>query len=130
VWSVARVVVACRRVLEPDTVAAEPAASAAGVRAAGAERVILTDGDQGSVGFSAAGEVHRQAAYPARVVDTTGAGDAHHAAYLVASLRGVGLAAALDIASWVGARACECPGPRATIEVLEDCRKRLAEIGT
>ena len=52
----------------------------------------------------------RAKAAPARVVDTTGAGDAFNAGFLAARLRGLDLSAALESANRVGARSTRRPG--------------------
>jgi sugar/nucleoside kinase (ribokinase family) len=52
------------------------------------ERIVITQGEQGAIEYSASGQVH-QPAVPTQVVDATGAGDAFLAGYLAAKAKGV-----------------------------------------
>jgi sugar/nucleoside kinase (ribokinase family) len=56
------------------------------------ERIVITQGEQGAIEYSATGQVH-QPAVPTQVVDATGAGDAFLAGYLAAEAKGFNLAA-------------------------------------
>ena len=51
-------------------------------------KIVLTQGEQGAICISAAGTAH-QPAFPAEVLDTTGAGDAFLAGFLMAYARGL-----------------------------------------
>jgi sugar/nucleoside kinase (ribokinase family) len=70
------------------------------------------------------GGMHRVDAGPARVLDTTGAGDAFNGAFLTALLRGAGPAAAASFANYVGARATEQLGGVAGLPRLRDLPRR------
>jgi len=61
------------------------------------------------------GRVRHFPAKPAQVVDTTGAGDVFHGAFLAAYLRGYELEACIDAAQYAAARKCEQMGGRAGI---------------
>jgi sugar/nucleoside kinase (ribokinase family) len=56
------------------------------------------------------GAAVRATAVRARAIDTTGAGDAFNAGFLVARLRGLDLADSLRVANQVGARSTERAG--------------------
>jgi sugar/nucleoside kinase (ribokinase family) len=66
------------------------------------------------------------------VVDTTGAGDVFHGAYIVGLLQGWDLRAAAAFASAVAAMKCTAFGGRAGVgtmaETLEFCRRRGVEV--
>ena len=78
--------------------------------------VVVKLGAAGSRIVGGAGEV-RAASVRARPIDTTGAGDAFNAAFLVARLRGRNIADALRVANRVGARSTERPGGIAGLPV-------------
>lgn len=80
----------------------------------GAATAIVTRGDAGAVGI-ADGAVHAEPAYPVDAVDTTGAGDVYHGAYLVAALEGRGLEDAMRFAAVAAGLKCRCPGGRTGI---------------
>jgi sugar/nucleoside kinase (ribokinase family) len=69
-------------------------------------------------------------AYEIRPVDTTGAGDAFHAAFSVACLRGMGLREAIDFSNAVAAMKCLAPGGRRgiphSVEQVERFRRATA----
>lgn len=88
----------------------------------GARLVIVTDGAAGATAYSRAGKVHRLAKTTA-VVDTIGAGDTFHAAFLVrlleaglldrdrlAGITEAEIAGALDFAAAAAAITCSRPG--------------------
>ncbi len=72
----------------------------------GAATVVVTRGAAGSVGWEAGGARVEVPAYPAAMVDTTGAGDAYHAGYLVGLVEGWDLAQRMRFASATAALAC------------------------
>ena len=83
----------------------------------GAALAVVTRGAAGALAFDGA-SWSSQAASPAHVVDTTGAGDAFIAGFIAARLAGLVVADALAAASERGARACEHRGgwPAARID--------------
>ncbi|HHX36354.1 MAG TPA: hypothetical protein GX717_00055 [Clostridiaceae bacterium] len=76
--------------------------------------VIFTLGSRGLVGADAAG-YFTLPAFPVEVVDTTGAGDVFHGAYLAALLKGADARSAARYASGAAAFKCTCLGGRAGI---------------
>lgn len=92
----------------------EPGEAAHRLRGFGCEIAIVTLGAEGAVGVGPDGE-HVEPAYPVEVVDTTGAGDVYHGAYLVAALEGMGLAQAMRFAAVVSALKCRASGGRVGI---------------
>mmetsp|Transcript_6465 Transcript_6465/g.7565 ORF Transcript_6465/g.7565 Transcript_6465/m.7565 type:complete len:342 (-) Transcript_6465:99-1124(-) len=82
--------------------------------------VVATEGDKGSHGLSACvGEMIHVPALDVDVHDTTGAGDSFHAGYLLAFLKGRGVADCMSFATKVAAAKCETPGSSVTHEALE-----------
>lgn len=71
---------------------------------AGPRLVVVSLGAEGAVAMDRDGTFASQAAFPAKVVDTTGAGDTFNAAFLVAYMDGRPLAEALRFAC--GAASC------------------------
>ena len=80
---------------------------------------VVTDGERGSWCASDEGAFHVPA-YPVEVVDTTGAGDVFHGAFLFAVTRGWSLRRSLAIASAAAALKCRALGGRAGIPRLEE----------
>jgi sulfofructose kinase len=101
------------------------------VRAAAGRGPRVVAGTEGAAGCVALadGEIARVPAQPATVVDTTGAGDAFHAGYIAARLRGSTPGAALRFGSSVAARKCGVPGPRLGSAALADLRAELDQAG-
>lgn len=77
----------------------------------GPEIVIATLGAEG-VDAVIDGDVRRFPASRVRVVDSTGAGDVFHGAFLAARLRGLGLVDCIEIAQYAAGRKCERLGGR------------------
>lgn len=85
-----------------------PEAAAEALLACGAERIVLTLGDQGLVVADRSGTA-RIGAIKADIVDATGAGDALIAATLIAMLKGASLAEAARLGSVAAALTVESP---------------------
>lgn len=98
-----------------------------GLLALGPKIVVQTCGEQGSDTLTAAERFHTPA-FPVPVLDTTGAGDVFHGAYLVGLLRGWDLRQIARYASAVSAIKCTRMGGRAGIprdhEVMAFLRER------
>jgi sugar/nucleoside kinase (ribokinase family) len=77
-------------------------------------QVVITDGAQGSWYWDAGQHLH-QPAFGIDVVDTTGAGDVFHGAYLYAYLQGWPAQRCLAFASATAALKCRKVGGRAGI---------------
>lgn len=93
--------------------------------ACGAEQVVIKDGVAGSWA-SDGGQVVRQEAFPARLVDPVGAGDAFAAAYLLQWTRGKPLAECLRAASAAGAIAVESIGDLSGLPSLPALEARMS----
>jgi sulfofructose kinase len=92
----------------------------------GPKIVVMTEGEQGSYTVTA-GECFHTPAFTVPVVDTTGAGDVFHGAYLVGQLKGWDLHKTARFASAVSAIKCTRLGGRAGIPTYEEVTAFLAE---
>lgn len=82
-----------------------------------ARAVTVTLGQKGSVTIEG-GRVFHQKAFGVRAVDTTGAGDVFHGAYIYGLIRGWDIRKTLEFASAFAALKCTMPGGRAGIPTL------------
>jgi sugar/nucleoside kinase (ribokinase family) len=80
----------------------------------GPRLTVITEGARGSIGHDGRTFV-RTPAFPVRVVDSTGAGDVYHGAFLCRHLEGGTLAESMRFASAAAALKCEDLGGRAGI---------------
>lgn len=87
--------------------------------------VAVTLGERGVVWDFGAG-YQSLPAFPAKVVDTTGAGDIFHGAFAFALLRGQAPAEALRFASLTAALSVSRPGGRASIPTREQVEEALS----
>jgi sulfofructose kinase len=92
-------------------------------------QVVITDGARGCWYWDAAqhptaGQIH-QPAFPTDVVDTTGAGDVFHGAYLYATLQGWAARRCLAFAAATAALKCRALGGRAGIPVHSEVEATL-----
>lgn len=92
----------------------------------GVEVAIITLGDKGSVGRVQGGELVRIPAMKVAAVDTTGAGDVYHGAFMASWLRERDLEQGMRFASVVAALKCRKPGGRAGIPTLDEAMDALA----
>jgi len=83
----------------------------------GPEEIVITLGSKGSVGWNR-GKVVAQSAFPVKVMDTTGAGDVYHGAYIYGLLKGWDMKACMRFASATSALKCRAIGARAGIPTL------------
>ena len=96
------------RELGPD-----PVAALAALAALGPTTVVVTRGEEGSIGRRGDGPVIRQPAFPVDAVDTTGCGDVYHGAFAVGLARRLDLAGCMELASAAAALKCRALGGRA-----------------
>lgn len=88
--------------------------------------VIITSGTKGAFGFSRTDGWVRQKAFRVRTVDTTGAGDVYHGAYIFGLLSGEDLACRMEIASAAAALKCTRPGGRLGIPTRAELQRFLS----
>jgi ribokinase len=88
--------------------------------------VIVTLGSQGALA-RLDGQLMRQAAFPVKPVDTTGAGDSFCGVLVAALSQGQTLAQALRQASAAGALACTRPGAQSSIPTHDEVQAFLAD---
>jgi sugar/nucleoside kinase (ribokinase family) len=89
------------------------------LRETGPRVVVVTEGEHGSWCASDEGELHVPA-FPTVAVDTTGAGDVFHGAFLFGRAQGWDLRRSLLAASATAALKCRALGGRAGIPTLEE----------
>lgn len=94
----------------------------------GAGKAVITLGAKGSIG-SQNGKIVFQRSYPVEAVDTTGAGDVYHGAYIYGVLQGWDMAASMRFASAVAAMKCRRIGARDGIPRLEEVLSYMEESG-
>lgn len=92
----------------------------------GPEMAVVTDGQQGAYGYDGT-DYWKIGAFPARVVETTGAGDAFASAVVVALAKGEDFSQALRWGSANAASVIEQYGPLAGLLYLEKMQERLKE---
>jgi ribokinase len=115
------VLIASERFAEPLVSPGDsPEKSLQALRALGPPVVIVTLGSGGSLGQSGAGETAFQKAYPVHAVDSTGAGDVYHGAYIYGMLQGWEMRPCMRFASAASALKCRAIGAQRGIPGLED----------
>ena len=92
-------------------------------------QVVITDGPRGCWYWDAAAGHFHQPAFPVDVVDTTGAGDVFHGAYLYATLRGWPAQRCLAFAAAAAALKCQALGGRAGIPTTGETERFLKTLG-
>ena len=103
----------------------EPERAAAALLHPAARAVIVTMGSAGHVVATREG-TWREPAFPVRVVDTTGAGDAFHGGFAFALAQGRPVRDAARFAAAVAALKCRKPGGRAGLPTLPEVKRLLA----
>ncbi|MEE2709069.1 MAG: PfkB family carbohydrate kinase [Gemmatimonadota bacterium] len=89
------------------------------MRSQGPETVVLTLGDQGSICVNK-GQVIYTDAFPVEVIDTTGAGDVYHGAFIFGMLQEWPLEKTAEFASAVAAMKCTKLGGRQGIPTYDE----------
>jgi sulfofructose kinase len=94
------------------------------LRRLGPREVVITRGIKGSMGLIG-GEIIQQDAYKVDAVDTTGAGDVYHGAYVYGLLRGWGMRECMRFASAAAALKCRQIGAHKGIPRLAEVEQFL-----
>jgi ribokinase len=90
----------------------------------GPRDVVITLGAKGSIGWSD-GNITSQDAFPVEVMDTTGAGDVYHGAYIYGLLQGWNMPECMRFASAASALKCTEIGGRKGIPSLDKVNEFL-----
>ncbi|NMB74169.1 MAG: hypothetical protein GYA21_03465 [Myxococcales bacterium] len=96
------------------------------LRARGPKTVVITIGADGSVGMEGE-ETYVVPAHAVEAVDTTGAGDVYHGAFIFGMLRGMKFRERMHFANVAAALKCRSLGGRAGIPSLEEIDRELGE---
>ncbi|HUU81329.1 MAG TPA: PfkB family carbohydrate kinase, partial [Acidobacteriota bacterium] len=94
----------------------------------GPKQVVITLGAKGSIGLDRQ-EIVRQEAFKVKAVDTTGAGDVYHGAYIYGILQGWELRECMRFASAAAALKCKEMGAQSGVPDLEAIRSYMASLG-
>ena len=84
----------------------------------GPRQTVVTLGDKGSLGFDGR-DFHHQKSFKVTALDTTGAGDVYHGAYIYGLLQNWSMPECMALASAVAAMKCLAVGGRTGIPTLE-----------
>lgn len=90
------------------------------LRKLGPETCVITLGSDGAIGLGREGRIHREPALRVDVIDTTGAGDVYHGAYIYAMLQGWTFERTMRFASVAAGLKCRHLGGRAGIPELAE----------
>ena len=104
---------------------ASPEKALAALRQLGPKEVVITRGSKGTVGLSGE-ELLFQKAFSIDSVDTTGAGDVYHGAYIYGLLQGWNMPECMRFASATAALKCREIGARKGIPRLEEIKEFLS----
>jgi len=96
------------------------------LRDLGPEQVGITLGEKGSIGLNAQG-IFRQEAFSVRAVDTTGAGDVYHGAYIYGLLHKWEMPECMRFASAAAALKCKGVGAQNESVNLEDIQELIKD---
>jgi len=121
------VLVVARRFAQDVTGCASLDGCARQLLSLGAHTVVITDGLAGSYGWTADGQSSYQSAFEVSVVDTTGAGDVYHGAFVVGLLEGWPLQRNMAFASATAALKCTRLGGRAGIPTMAEVEQFLSK---
>lgn len=127
--SLVDVLIASERFAEPLVGdAAPPEKALEALHHLGPEEVVITMGARGSIGLDNASVIF-QKAFAVDAVDTTGAGDVYHGAYIYGLLQGWHMAECMRFASAASALKCREIGARRGIPRREDILRFQRESG-
>ncbi|MFH1351562.1 MAG: PfkB family carbohydrate kinase [Pseudomonadota bacterium] len=120
--SMVDVLIASERFAEPLVGhGSPPEAAIEALRQLGPQEVIITLGARGSLGWRGEGFIF-QKAFPVKAVDTTGAGDVYHGAYIYGLLQEWNMSQCMRFASATATLKCREVGAREGIPTLEEVR--------
>lgn len=94
----------------------------------GPKEVVITRGARGSVGWDGR-LILAQKAFPISAIDTTGAGDVYHGAYIYGILQGWAMEEKMRFASAVSALKCQSVGARKGIPFLSEVTDFMNKVG-
>jgi sulfofructose kinase len=104
----------------------EPSAALDLLAGLGPRTIVVTCGEEGSIGRDGEGRTVRQPAFQVDAVDTTGCGDVYHGAYAVGLARRLDLAGCMRLASAAAALKCRALGGRAALPTAAELDAFLA----
>lgn len=104
---------------------ATPETGLLALRELGPSQVVVTLGERGSIGLQGE-KIFRQGAFRVEVVDTTGAGDVYHGAYIYGLLQGWEMPACMRFASAAAALKCTRIGAQTAVPDLETVHALLS----
>ena len=107
-------------IITPNETELEVLGSVESLHAAGVETVIVTQGGDGVTLHRAGVEPYHQPAFPAKPVDTTGAGDAFNGAFVTALAEGADIVDALAFAAATGALSTRRVGARDALPTIDE----------
>ncbi len=87
--------------------------------------IVITSGIKGADGKEPDGDFIRQKAFKIKAIDTTGAGDVYHGAYIYGLLKGWNLKRRMQFAAAAAALKCRRPGGRLGIPTLKQVQAFL-----
>jgi sulfofructose kinase len=87
--------------------------------------IVITSGIKGAIGKEIDSDFMRQRAFKVEAIDTTGAGDVYHGAYIYGLLKGWNLKKRMEFASAAAALKCRRPGGRLGIPTLKQVQTFL-----
>jgi len=122
-------IISSRKFAELQTCSANPPEAARLLRERFGGTIVVTAGEHGAYCHTAEGAFH-QPAFRVEVVDTTGAGDVFHGAFMAGLARNWPLSKILEFASAVAALKCRGLGGREPIPSRADVLQFLKENGT
>ena len=126
--SLVDVLIASERFVEPlASTAAPPEKMLKTLREWGPREVIITLGPRGSIGWHD-GEIISQEAYPIDAVDTTGAGDVYHGAYIYGLLQSWNMSECMRFASAASALKCKEIGARKGIPSQDQVERFMKKV--
>ncbi len=96
------------------------------LKSLGPKHVVITLGRKGSVGLNKDSVFHKQPAFPVDAVDTTGAGDVYHGAYIYSLLKGWAMAQCMRFAAAAAALKCRRLGAQPGIPTLREIEQIMA----